>query len=244
MTLLCVTQVCLLCVHSVFHAHIYTCTSEGFTHMTSGRAIRVALSALLYSSHLLHSPLHECSLGLYWSFYWGTFRVIPNKVTSNSFISASLYIWAGASTKNGDFWAKERKSAGYSLCEPPSTGSPGCRRVRAEVTLPAPYLRQCWGALLLLLLFCRKLAAVFYSDFSFTPHAEKLKPRFYQTGCDELWKYWDVNNSLRMTGTDSIHLQAEFSADLDNLECWVPRIQLDFLNRVQTHLGDTNILIR
>ena len=35
-----------------------------------------------------------------------------------------------------------------------------------------------------------------------------------------------------MTGTDSIHLQAEFGADLDNLECWVPRIQLDFLNHV------------
>lgn len=54
-----------LCIHSVFHGHIYTCTTEGlasedFAHMASGRAIRVALSALLYSSQLLHSV--RCSL--------------------------------------------------------------------------------------------------------------------------------------------------------------------------------------
>lgn len=78
----------------ISRTYLQKCTSEGFTHMTSGELSRVALSALLYSSQLL--PSVRCIWMLPGLF--GHFPIEVHlelfKQNHNSFISASLYIWA------------------------------------------------------------------------------------------------------------------------------------------------------
>lgn len=142
-----------LCIHSIFHAHIYTCTSEGFAHMTSGRAIRVALSALLYSSQLLHSVRCMNAPWSIWSFpYWGTFRLFQTKPPIHSYLLPCTY--EQVPVLRMGFLSQGEEKCWYSLCEPPSTGSPGLPyRVRADVTYQPPYLRQCWGAFVIIITF-------------------------------------------------------------------------------------------
>ena len=75
----------------------------------------------------------------------------------------------------------------YSTCGPPSPGSPGLNmQGQGRHVLQAPVSETVQGSRYYYYFFVGSWQPCSTLIFVLTPHAEKLKPRFYQTGYDEL----------------------------------------------------------
>lgn len=156
MTLLCVTLQVFLCAFTAYFTDI-------FTHAPL-RVWPVRISHTWHQGELSEWRCQLCFIHLncctvsvapwsIWSFpYWGTFRLSQTKPPIHSYLLPCTY--EQVPVLRMGFLSQGEEKCWYSLCEPPSTASPGLPyRVRADVTYQPPYLRQCWGAFVIIITF-------------------------------------------------------------------------------------------
>ena len=183
MTLLCVTLQHIS--HTYLHMHQWGFGQWGFGTCDIMKSYHSgALSSALFISTAAQCPLHECSL-VY--LVISLLRLFQTKPPIHSYLLPCTY--EQVPVLRMGFLSQGEQKCWYSTSEPPSAGSPGLIvQGQGWCDLPAPVSETVSGSPCYYYYFfvgswqlCSSLI------FVFTPHAEKLKPRFYQAGCDELW---------------------------------------------------------